>query len=189
MKWNDHSKDVPEGAHAFLSPSKHHWLNYDDEKLISVFRNHLMAQRGTELHDIAARLIRFGIKLPRTKTTLNMYVNDGIGFHMDPEIVLYYSPVCFGTADTICFDSKKKFLRIHDLKTGISPVSMDQLRIYAGIFCLEYGWNPMDLSYELRIYQNDDVVVDIPAQEEIMSVVNKIISSNSLLEKEAKSNG
>lgn len=33
-------------------------------------------------------------------------------------------------------------LRIHDLKTGISPVHMDQLLIYAALFCLEYKIKP-----------------------------------------------
>ena len=36
MKFNDHSR--LEGAHAFLSASKYHWVNYDDAKLIESYR-------------------------------------------------------------------------------------------------------------------------------------------------------
>ena len=31
-----------------------------------------------------------------------------------------------------------KILRIHDYKSGITPAKMDQLMIYAALFCLEY---------------------------------------------------
>ena len=33
MIWNDHSRDVPEGSHAFLGASKYSWLNYTEDKL------------------------------------------------------------------------------------------------------------------------------------------------------------
>ena len=46
MKWNQHS--AIEGTHAFLSASSYHWLNYTDEKLISVFKSKLAAAKGTE---------------------------------------------------------------------------------------------------------------------------------------------
>ena len=29
------------------------------------------------------------------------YVNDGVGFKLTPEQILYYSPYCYGTADAI----------------------------------------------------------------------------------------
>ena len=41
MIWNDHSREVPEGAHAFLGASKYSWLNYDEEKLIEAYSNFL----------------------------------------------------------------------------------------------------------------------------------------------------
>ncbi len=54
-----------EGRHAFLSASKYHWINYSDDKMDRVFATAMAAQRGTELHDLAHKLIRLGVKLPR----------------------------------------------------------------------------------------------------------------------------
>ena len=66
-------------SHAYLGASKYHWLNYDKDKLIQVYKNHLAKQRGTQLHAFAAQCIALNQKLPGSKTkTLNMYVNDGI---------------------------------------------------------------------------------------------------------------
>ncbi|MCP6003374.1 hypothetical protein NL386_38110, partial [Klebsiella pneumoniae] len=31
--------------------------------------------------------------------------------------------------------------------------------IYASYFCLEYGYKPRDIDIELRIYQNDQVLI------------------------------
>lgn len=163
-----------EGKHAILSASKHYWVNYDDEKFDLFYRTFSATQRGTELHDLACRLIRLGVKLPRSRKTLNMYVNDGIGYRMDPEVVLYYSPNCFGTADTISF--KGDLLRIHDLKTGVHKASMQQLDIYAALFCLEYGYDPEKISIETRIYQNDDVDIRNPSSSDILHVMDKIIT-------------
>ena len=39
MNFNKHS-DL-EGCHAFLSASKYHWINYDDEKLVTAYENFL----------------------------------------------------------------------------------------------------------------------------------------------------
>ena len=83
MNFNPHSNLV--GKHAFLSASKYHWINYDEEKLTNSFRKYLATQRGTRLHEFASECISLGIKLPRSKKTLNMYVNDAIGFKMTPE--------------------------------------------------------------------------------------------------------
>ena len=67
MQWNNHYRDVPEGAHAFLGASKYSWLNYSDEKIAQTYRSHLATLKGTELHRIAADLIKSGIKLPKSK--------------------------------------------------------------------------------------------------------------------------
>ena len=53
------------------------------------------AQYGTELHELAAKLIELGIKLPKSNKTLNMYVNDCIGFRMTPEVTFYFSENAF----------------------------------------------------------------------------------------------
>ena len=178
MNFNKHSE--LEGQHAFLSASKYHWINYDEEKLIFVYTTFQAAQRGTELHELACRLIELGVKLPNTKGSLNRYVNDAIGFKMETEQVLYFSDNCFGTADTISF--KKSFLRIHDLKTGISPTSIKQLMVYAALFCLEYRVKPEDIEIELRIYQADEVVVHIPDIEDIKAIMNKIVAFDKKIE-------
>ena len=116
MKFNRRS-DLKD-RHAFLSPSGYSWINYSKDKLISVYMNSMAKERGTRLHHIAQELIDERIKLPKTSATLNMYVNDAIGFRMETEVPLWYSEFCFGTADAICFNEKKNLLRIHDLKTG-----------------------------------------------------------------------
>lgn len=153
MIFNRHSELA--GQHAFLSASKYHWVNYDDEKLDRTYLTSLAAYRGTQLHEFAAQAIRLGIKLPRTRETLNQFVNDAIGFRMVPEQVLYVSENAFGTADAIGF--RKNKLRISDLKTGTILASERQLEIYAAFFCIEYGFKPMSIDIELRIYQNDEV--------------------------------
>lgn len=171
MVFNKHSN--LEGQHAFLSASKYHWINYDEEKLSQAYLNFLATQKGTELHAFAATCIRLGQKLPKSNKTLNAYVNDAIGFKMTPEQPLYFSDNCFGTADAIGF--KNDLLRIHDLKTGVSPVSMNQLFVYTALFCLEYGKNPKDIHAELRIYQNDEVLVCEPEDSQIEKIIDKIL--------------
>lgn len=178
MNFNNHSR--LEGCHAFLSASKYHWINYDEEKLISTFTKWQAAQRGTELHALASQCIKLGVKLPKTRNTLNLYVNDAIGFKMQTEQVLYFSDNCFGTADTISF--RKNFLRIHDLKTGTSPTSIKQLLIYNALFCLEYNIKPVDIETELRLYQSDEVLVHVPAPEEIYNIMDKIITFDKRIE-------
>ena len=170
MKFNYHKLD---GIHAFLAPSKYSWVTYDEEKLEGVYSNWRLAQLGTELHELAAKLIKLRVKLPKTKKTFNMYVNDGIGFRMDPEVCLFYSFNCFGTADAVSFHNN--MLRIHDLKNGRTPASMQQLRIYAALFCLEYGYNPRDIDIELRIYQSNDVLIEHPELDDIAYIMDKII--------------
>ena len=185
MNWNEHS-NLPEGAHAFLGPSKYSWLNYDEDKLIATYRNHLAVARGTKLHSLAAQLIEMKLKMPRNGSTFNTYVNDGIGFRMKPEQKLWYSPYCFGTADTICFNTKKGLLRIHDLKTGITPASFHQLEVYAALFCLEYGgqlnFTPGDIQTELRIYQNDEIQIAEPDVTIIAPIMDWIKVASKILE-------
>ena len=125
MNFNDHSNLV--GEHAFLGASKYHWINYDEDKVVDAYKNYTTRQRGTRLHEFAAECISLGQKLPKSRKTLNMYVNDAIGYRMKPEQVLYYSPFCFGTADAISF--KNGLLRIHDLKTGVIPAHREQLLV------------------------------------------------------------
>lgn len=178
MNFNEHWN--LEGKHAFLSASKYHWINYDDDRLISAFRNWKAKERGTRLHEFACEAIKLGVKLSYSKRTLNQYVNDAIGFGMTPELILYYSDNCFGTADSISFENN--LLRIHDLKTGSSPASFHQLEIYAALFCLEYHFDPHDIDIVLRIYQSDDVLESSPDPDDIVSIMETIINFDRIVD-------
>ena len=178
MKFHEYSS--LEGMHAPFSPSQSSWLRYDDEKAVEVFMNKKAAEMGSKLHQWAKDTIDLGLKQPRSKKTLYAYVNDAIGYKMDTEVVLFYSPRFFGTADAICF--RNNFLRIHDLKTGKTPVHMEQLEIYAALFCLEYQVKPGEIDMELRIYQNNEIIIHNPTAEDILPIMDKIIHLNKILE-------
>lgn len=169
-----------EGLHAPFGASKSSWLRYDDEKVILVYQNMKAAEMGTKMHEWAKQTIDLGIKQPRSKKTIYSYVNDAIGFKMDTEVVLFYSERFFGTADAISF--RNNILRIHDLKTGQRPVHIEQLEIYAALFCLEYKIKPTEIKIELRIYQNDEILVHEPTAEDILAIMDKIVHLNKLLE-------
>lgn len=185
MNFNKHLE--LEGRHAFLSASKFNWLNYDEDHLLDAYERSYAKQRGTELHEFAAQCIKLGQKLPRSKKTLNNYVNDAIGFKMKPEQILFYSYNCFGTADAICF--RDDFLRIHDLKTGVTPAHIEQLEVYAALFCLEYHIDPAKIEMELRLYQSNDILVHNPGADEIQPIMQKIIAFDRILEKAKEEEG
>lgn len=179
MRFNEHFN--LRGVHAFLSASKYHWTNYSDEKLVRTFTNFQAVQRGTELHDLAAKLIELKVKLPAIENALNLFVNDAIGFRMYPEQPLFYSPNAFGTADAISFRNNE--LRIHDLKTGTTKVYMRQLEVYASLFCLEYDVEPDTIDIELRVYQGDSIIVHHPEATSIFEIMNTIVSFDKIIEK------
>lgn len=184
MHFNNHSR--LEGLHAPFSPSQPSWLRYNDAKVIDFYENKKAADMGTRLHQWAKETIDLGIKQPRSKKTLCAYINDAIGYKMSTEVVLYYSDRFFGTADAISFrkgPEGRYILRIHDLKTGKTKVKMEQLMIYAAIFCLEYKFKPHDIDIELRIYQNDQIIFHIPEPEEIVSIMDIIVHKDKILDK------
>lgn len=178
MVFNKHEN--LEGLHAPFGASKSSWLRYTDEKALEVYKNLRAAEKGTLLHAWAKSTIDLGIKQPRSKKTIYAYVNDAIGFQMSTEVVLFYSPYFFGTADSISF--RNNFLRIHDLKTGVTPVHMEQLLIYVALFCLEYKIKPGEIQIECRIYQNDDILIANPTAEAIGPIIDKIVHLNKMLE-------
>ena len=203
MNWNRHSN--LEGSHAFLSASKYSWLNKTDSEIVEAYENSFAQSIGTLLHAYAADSIKYREKLRRTDArsvkfdlmrrgspefaidiqavfpNLMNYVNDAVGYQMDPEILLYYSDLCFGTAD--CIQLTGDILRIHDLKTGTTVAKMDQLMIYAGLFYLEYSYKPERFRTELRIYQNGDVIVHEPEVDELREVMNAIVTKDRVLQK------
>ena len=204
MNWNRHAN--LEGCHAFLGASKYSWRNKTNEELIETYKSSFATSIGTMLHAYAADSIRFREKLRKGDAkgvkfdlmrkgipeyaidisawfpTLMSYINDGVAFQMDPEIVLYYSDLCFGTADSIQLSENNTLLRIHDLKTGTTPAKMDQLLIYAGLFYLEYGFKPEKIRTELRIYQLDEIIVHEPEIEEIREVMKAIVEKDRVLQ-------
>lgn len=170
-----------EGQHAFLGASKYHWVNYSDEKIQESYLRSLAAERGVRLHQFAHDAIELGIRLPQNRETLNMFVNDAIGYRMATEQVLFYSCNCYGTCDAISFH--KNLLRIHDYKSGVSSTSMKQLEIYAALFCLDYGIDPSTIKMELRIYQNNEKHIHEPVSDDIQYIMDKIITANRNIEK------
>lgn len=204
MIFNDHYK--LEGKHAFLGASKYQWLNYDDETLNARYISQFSQQIGTIIHAYAADLIKHRIRLHKSDRVaiqtelvrhgipdyafdvnhilenLVPYVNDGISFKMEPEQVLYYSDICFGTADTIQYYEKTKKLRIHDLKTGSIPAHWEQLEIYAALFFLEYGKRldirPGEVETELRIYQNGETNIFKPETNELVPFIDAVVTAN-----------
>ena len=110
-----------------------------------------------------------------------MYVNDAIGYKMTPEQILFYSPVAFGTADAISF--RDGMLRIHDLKTGLTPASVHQLEVYSALFCLEYDFKPSEIQMELRLYQSNEVLIHEPETDDILPVMDKIITFDKIISK------
>lgn len=203
MIWKDYSK--LKNTHAFCGASKYSWRNWDIEKLLQSKVNSYATTIGTLLHDFAARCItrKFrlnksdkrmlllylhvehdipeeAIDVDRIFPTMQMYVNDAIGFRMDPEITLYYSDDFYGTTDAISW--RDNCLRISDLKTGITPASFEQLENYAAFFCLDYKVKPSQIEkLEFRIYQNGEIALAEPDPEIIFPIIDQIIEFNKAL--------
>ena len=209
MNGNTHSNLI--SKHALFSPSGYHWLNYDMESedfpdlVFKKYKAQYSTTIGTVLHEYAEKRIRYRLRMYKSEKNNVMmylmdagvplsvidldslyenlfnYVNDAIGFQMEPEIVLYYSENCFGTTDAIYFRNKE--LRIHDYKSGLVPAHMEQPLIYSALFCLEYGIKPIDISTHLRIYQANEIVEDEPEPERIQAVMERIVSLDKIVSK------
>lgn len=170
MQFNKHSE--LEGHHATISASQYHWLGYTPEKMKAVFLNEKRKAEGTRLHAVASENIKLGIKVAPLKKAINQFINDAIGFKMHSEVVLFHSFNAFGTADAISFRDGE--LRIHDLKTGVSKPSFNQLNIYAALFCLEYDIDPNKINIVTRLYQGNGFTEQTPDGNEIIDVMNQI---------------
>lgn len=207
MIFNRHSE--LEGKHALLGASKHSWLNYDDDQLVKAYVSSFSPTIGTLVHEYAKDKIIFRQPMEDNRSEKNAvllhllkngipqqvipvetifynlmpYVNDAIGYKMTPELVLYYNDYSFGTADAISYS--RNVLRIHDLKTGSTPASMDQLMIYAAWFFLEYKKevNFQKSRVELRLYQNQEVIVHTPTNQEIAGIMDKVVHGALTIEK------
>ena len=199
------------GSHAILSPSNYSWIHYgnDVSRFFDKYRALYSSLIGSALHEIAADHIKekyklsdtvkdrkhllylltselMPYKLPRNIVdvdffykTFMMYVNDAIGFRMTPERQLYFSENCFGTADALVF--KNKMLRIHDLKTGKNLAHMEQLEIYAALYCMENDIKVTDIDIELRIYQNEEILYFTPTVEDIVPIMDTIVTADKYI--------
>jgi hypothetical protein len=185
--FNKHPK--LEGTHAILSPSNYHWLNDDEEKLRNRLKNAKAAARGESLHALAAHAISEGVMLYPDGSTLSLYVNDAIEYGMQAEMTLFFSLDAFGHADAIGFQiypvpdgNVLGFLRIHDLKTGVSPASMKQLYVYCAYFCLEYDFKPYEIEGELRLYQNDAIECTVIDRVILTQVISTILAHQRVID-------
>jgi len=113
---------------------------------------------------------------PEFIENIRAYVNDAIGYKMYPEVVLYFTDEFFGTTDALIFNEKERLLRVHDLKTGVSIVHVEQLMGYAALFCLEQNIDPLTINYELRIYQGNDILVATPDGNDVKQFVDQYLA-------------
>lgn len=177
-----------EGSHAFLSASSPHWLRYTDEKLIERLDTSAAAARGTRLHAWAAEAILLGRRQPEDHDVLSEYINHALDYNMTPEQLLFHSIHAYGTADTIGFEPYidharfAGFLRIHDFKSGIAKTSKDQLYVYGGYFCHDYGFRPFEIEGEFRIYQGDEVRIYELDREYLAHVYSRIEDANEIVD-------
>lgn len=205
MIWKDYSH--LKNTHAFCGASKYAWRNYTIEKLIQAKESSYAATIGTKLHEYAAKNIKKRFKaikgdkrdvyrylvvendippnavdIDRLFPNLMTYINDAIGFRLDPEVILYYSPDFYGTADGISWSESDSILRISDLKTGTTPASFVQLENYATFFCLDYKIKPSKIKkIEFRIYQNNEVLYAEPSSEILFPIIDQVVEFNKAL--------
>lgn len=194
------------GTHCILSPSSHR-LDQDrsEEELTDILYSTYATEIGTTLHELAADYIDANVRpnksglydaitvklhkkgIPRGLIdpdryveTLLMYIKDSVGFGMTAEVPLIYMPkIAGGTVDAISYNDKKRYLRIHDLKTGRIPAKMNQLAEYAAYFFLVYHKKPADVSgIELRIYQNGEAIIDHPTASDISPICDRIVTQS-----------
>lgn len=121
--------------------------------------------------------------------SVKMFVCDSIGFRMESEQKLSVSKVIEGTADAVRFYPKDNLLRISDLKTGSRPAKIEQVFIYAALYCYENRLDPLKTNFEARIYQNGEIYIEQPTGEEIKSLLNTILHINEVVSKFERGEG
>lgn len=65
---------------------------------------------------------------------------------------------------------KKLFLRI-DILFSVA------------LFCLEYKVKPSEIEMELRLYQNNEILYHTPTAEDIVPIMDKIITFDKVIRK------
>lgn len=136
-------------------------------------------KRDPEKLDLMFRHLRY---LPsEAYGTVKTFINDVVTNDMLSEQKVGYSYFFNGTIDAVKFD--KKLLQIYDLKTGSTPAKFEQLYIYCAEYCLQHSINPFEISFEIRIYQNDEIFGENPASADILSLMDNIVHKNKILMK------
>lgn len=207
MIWKEHSN--LEGEHAVLSPSKYHWIFDTDEEFEKRLCAMYAPVVGTLLHEKARDYIKCGKRMSKADKrsvvvhllvnhvpqkvidnldldavfdNLTTYVCDSVFYKMVPEKKLYFSEKCFGTADAISYDEKDRILRINDLKTGTTPAKIEQLYIYTALFFLDYSYIKLsDSKIELRIYQNNSIILEEPDVDIILPIMETIKNRHNFI--------
>lgn len=150
-----------------------------------IYCKYMYLSNDLAVGEYARKLIANLRNLPKEVfEAVKYYINDGVGFKMNIEQALVYSEHIFGHADTICF--RNDTLHIHDLKTGANPAHMEQLKVYAALFCLEYGIKPSSIKIELRIYQWDGISIVNPELEEMVEIIDRIVTSEKIAQQVEK---
>lgn len=200
--WDNYPRHVHPGDHSVFGASTYsRWRNKSLEEKEAAYRSSFAQAIGTSAHSLADQLIKNNIRLNKNDKKVLVvhflkdgiplevvnidyifdnfrnYVQDAIGYRMRSEQVLYYSDYFMGTADSIILD-KNNLLRIHDLKTGFRPAKLDQLEVYAALFCLQHKIKPGEIDYELRVYQGNDILIGKPTAEDILPIMDEIVTTS-----------
>jgi len=61
--------------------------------------------------------------------------------------------------------------------------------IYAALFCLEYKIKPADIDIELRLYQNNEIEIHEPGTDEIVPIMDKIVTFDKVIKKVKEQEG
>lgn len=210
MIWQDHSRDPHHGDHAIFSPSNNSWVNDDTAADVeNRYFSKLATTIGTLVHEEAYECIVTNTRYTKNEAkkaiskkllineiprdafdadyiaaTFVNYVNDAIGFGLRPEQELYFSEWAYGTSDAIGFDEKKRILRVHDFKTGVTPAKFLQLELYSALFFLGDGkmYKPGECQIELRIYQGGEIKEEYPTAEDIVPLMDSYIWHTKIMD-------
>lgn len=152
-------------------------------ELMRSFKSYIYQKYYSEIYGLSA----FGEKLLKNMkyvpaesyATVIGYINDAISFKMKPEERLRYSENFFGTADAI--KDLGDTLIIFDLKTGTASPHVEQLLIYAALYCLANSKNPEQMNFELRLYQGNDIFVATPSAEDIRPIMETIVEFDKIM--------
>ena len=152
-----------------------------------IYAKYTFLSEDLKISEYGKKLLIYLKFVPKEVLEVTMcYINDGIRYGMNVEQGLKYSEFVYGHADTICF--KNNILRIHDLKTGDGPAHIEQLKLYAALFCLEYVIKPSTIKIELSLYHWDEITQLEPDLEEIINLMDSIIKATNISQEVEKEN-